>query len=370
MSTLDPETTYQNMVVSGALMSDPAQRQILAKLQALHTALQDYTPPTGGSLLKLFARPIVPPRGLYIWGGVGRGKTMLMDQFYRHAPVGKKRRAHFHSFMLDVHARIHTFRQAHQSSAKSRNPVPVIAKQIASEYTLLCLDELQVTDVADAMILGRLFTTLLQAGVVIVITSNRPPEMLYQGGLQRDRFLKFVELVSQQMEVVELASKEDYRLRQLKALEKVYVFPLGPVTQRFMEEAFQSLTARGVESRTIEVQGRTWAVTASEDVAFFSFPQLCEQPLGAADYLAIAQQFQTVLIQDIPVLTPEKRNEARRFVTLIDTLYDHKVKLICSAATSPDKLYPEGDGHFEFQRTVSRLMEMQSERYLAASHIV
>jgi cell division protein ZapE len=349
---------YRKAVALGALRADAAQEKAARKL---HTLAHQLGEKHG---FWLFKRPQVP-KGLYIWGDVGRGKTLLMDLFFAEATLATKRRAHFNSFMVDVHARIHAERQR----AGSSDPIPVIAQAIADGARLLCFDEFQVTDVADAMILGRLFDKLFAAGVTIVATSNTPPDRLYEGGLNRQLFLPFIEEIKQRLEVVELNGPTDYRLQRISGL-KVYLTPLGRDADAAMDAAWQRLTdgKRG-KPASLPVLGREVRVPqAARGVARFDFGDLCAQPLAAADFLAVAQEFHTILLDHIPALSPEMRNEARRFILLIDTLYDEGVKLICSAAAPPEALYPQGDGAETFRRTASRLAEMQSEDYLKRGH--
>jgi cell division protein ZapE len=290
---------------------------------------------------------------------------MLMDLFFESAPAAAKRRAHFNAFMVDVHARIHAERQ----SGKSDDPIPPVARALAADATLLCFDEFQVTDVADAMILGRLFEHLFALGVVIVATSNTPPDRLYEGGLNRQLFLPFIADFKARLDIVELNGQVDYRLHRISGLD-VYLWPLGPKADAAMDAAWLKLTDRtGGAPMNLTVLGRSVRVPkAARGVARFDFEDLCCQPLAGADYLAIAHAFHTVLIDRIPKLGPDQRNEARRFVLLIDTLYDEGVKLICSAAAPPEELYAAGDGVDAFRRTVSRLHEMQSEDYLKRGH--
>jgi cell division protein ZapE len=348
---------YRAAVEAGELRADPAQEQAVLKLQTLAKAL------AAQPRRWLFRKPA--PRGLYLWGDVGRGKTLLMDFFFAAVTIAKKRRAHFNGFMLDVHARIHAERQTEGSS----DPIPVVARAIAQDAQLLCFDEFQVTDVADAMILGRLFDHLFGEGVTIVATSNTPPDRLYEGGLNRQLFLPFIAEIKQRLEVVELDGITDYRLQRMSGLN-VYITPLGPEADAAMDAAWLRLTdcARGKPS-SLTVLGRSLPVPqAHRGVARFDFQDLCVQPRSAADFLAVAQQFHTLLLDHIPLLTPEMSNPARRFVLLIDTLYDEGVKLICSAAVPPQALYPHGDGADAFRRTASRLAEMQSEDYLRKGH--
>jgi cell division protein ZapE len=345
---------YEELVASGKISNDLAQREVLGELQAI---LNSFTPKKRISLLK---KQKIISKNLYIWGNVGRGKSMLMDLFFANAPVEKKRRVHFHAFMQEVHARIHEIRKAGLG-----DPVALLARQIAGENSLLCFDELQATDVADASILYRLFEGLFAGNVCIVSTSNRPPEELYQGGVQAERFDSFIALLKDKMKISALSSMEDYRYKQGKNSHKNYYFPVGSGADRFIAETLANLRANSAPSlENLEVQGRGLSVLVYYDkIARFTFADLCEKPLGAADYLAIASHFPIVIITDIPALTPEKRNEAKRFVTLIDALYEHKTKLFYTAQTAPEKIYDDGDGAFEFQRTVSRLTEIGSANY-------
>lgn len=377
-----PTAAYLTLLEGGELSPDPQQQNIVSHLQALHELLAapQGTPP--GLLARLFGNgePAVAPRGLYIHGGVGRGKSMLMDLFFETAPLEQKRRVHFHEFMLECHGIIHKWRGLNEADkGGDEDPIPPLAQKIAENARLLCFDEFQVSDVADAMILGRLFAELLRLGVVIVATSNRTPGELYQGGINRELFLPFIDLLRERLDVMALDGPTDYRLRRLRGVQ-VYHLPVNDQTTEAMRTAFFAMTDRDVEdahlvpTAEIEVQGRKLFVPkSSKGVAVFSFKRLCanpQSPLGAADYLAIAWRYHTVFIVAIPEMGRDMRNEAKRFVTLIDTLYENNVKLICSAAVAPDQLYAEGDGSFEFSRTASRLAEMQSEEYLARGHAV
>ena len=355
MSVID---RYRKAVAQSELKPDAAQERAVTRLSALAKALKSYRP--GG-----WFGSGKPPRGLYLWGDVGRGKSMLMDLFFGEAKVAKKRRVHFNEFMVETHAAIHTERQR----AGHSDPIMPVARGIADASTLLCFDEFQVTDIADAMILGRLFEQLFERGVVIVATSNTPPDRLYEGGLNRQLFLPFIEEIKRRLEVVELAGPTDYRLHRISGLA-VYLYPLGPQTDAKMDEAWRKLTdCKTGAPQNLTVLGRTLKVPqAARGVARFDFTDLCARPLAGADYLAIAHAFHTVLIDRIPRLVSDRRDEARRFVLLIDTLYDEGVKLICSAAAAPEDLYIEGDGAEAFRRTVSRLHEMQSEDYLKRGH--
>jgi cell division protein ZapE len=346
---------YRKAVADGTLKADAGQERVAAKLGALASALARYRPGRG-----LFGMR-KPPRGLYIFGDVGRGKTMLMDLFFDSVEVAPKRRIHFNVFMVETHARLHEERQRVGSS----DAILPVAKAIAEGARLLCFDEFQVGDVADAMILGRLFEQLLERGVVIVATSNTAPDRLYEGGLNRQLFLPFIALIEQKLEVVELGGAVDYRRRLIGALD-VYLTPLGPQTDAAMDEDWRKLTGReGGEKQTLTVLGRALVVPcAAKGVARFAFDDLCLRPLAAVDYLAVAHAFHTVLIDRIPQMNADMRDAARRFILLIDTLYDENIKLVCSAAVPPDRLYTEGDSSAAFQRTVSRLIEMQSRAYL------
>lgn len=353
-------TRYRQALAEGALKPDHAQQVAAEKLNALARHLAKYRP----GRFSFFGRS-KPPRGLYIWGDVGRGKSMLMDLFFADAAIEPKRRVHFNGFMADVHARLH----AERAKPEVSDPIPAVARALAVEARLLCFDEFQVTDVADAMILGRLFEQLLEAGTVIVATSNVAPENLYEGGLNRQLFLPFIALIQTRMDVLKLSGPVDYRLHRLSG-HPVYLVPLSRETGAAMDAAWQRLTdsAHGKPMR-LTVFGRSLLVPeAARGVARFSFADLCEKPLAAADYLEIARQFHTVLVDRIPLLDPDHRDTARRFVLLIDTLYDQGVKLICSAESAPDQLYPAGDGAEAFRRTASRLAEMQSDDYLRRGH--
>ncbi|HEY1629778.1 MAG TPA: cell division protein ZapE [Rhizomicrobium sp.] len=350
---------YRALVKSGELKPDKAQDAAGRKLQALGDALARYRP--GRSFL-FGQRPA--PRGLYLWGDVGRGKSLLMDLFFDNLRLVKKTRTHFNAFMTDIHLAIHAEREKH-----GEDPIPPVARAIAARTTLLCFDEFQVTDVADAMILGRLFQQFFSLGLVVVATSNTPPNDLYRGGLNRQLFQPFIAMLEEKLEVVELKGAVDYRLQRISGLD-IYITPLGPDADAKMDAAWKRLTdtIKG-EPASLTVFGRSLRVKqAAKGVARFGFAELCVQPLAAADYLAIARAYHTLLIDHIPRMDSTMRNEARRFITLVDTLYDEGVKLICSAETQPDALYMAGDGAEAFRRTASRLMEMRSEDYLKRGH--
>jgi len=358
---------YDRLVAGGELRPDAEQAAAASRLDALQRALE--AEPSSG-LFGLFRKP-KPPRGVYLWGGVGRGKSMLMDLFHDTLAIPEKRRVHFHAFMLEVHQRLRDARKSEEG-----DPIPPVAEGIAAGVRCLAFDEMVVNNSADAMIMSRLFRALIvEEGVTVVTTSNRPPRDLYKDGLNREHFLPFIDLIQSELDVFELNGPHDYRLERIAGM-KAWHTPLGDEATAQLRELFFRLTdyppedAEHVPSAELDVGGgRTLHVPKSlKGVAVFSFRRLCGEARGAADYLAVAHAYKVVVLVGIPVMGPEMRNEATRFVTLIDALYENNVKLFASAAAEPEDLYCSGDGSFEFERTVSRLMEMQSAEYMAEGH--
>ena len=359
---------YESLIAAGELRPDPDQRAAAERLARLATELE--SPPSRGLLARLTGRAAGPPRGVYLWGGVGRGKSMLMDLLFHCVDIPEKRRVHFHEFMLEVHDRLNVERKR-----EAGNPVPPVAAAMAQGLRLLAFDEMVINNTADAMVLSRLFSEMMTHGLTVVATSNRPPDDLYKNGLQRESFLPFIALLKERLDVMPLNGPVDYRRDRLGVMD-TWLVPNGPEATEKLSAAFFRLTDYPVEDREhvpseeLTVHGgRTLHVPKSlKGVAVFSFKRLCREARGAPDYLAIARHYHTVIVVGIPRLGPENRNEAARFVTLVDALYEHKVKLLAAADAPPEHLYEKGDGAFEFERTVSRLNEMRSEEYLSAGH--
>lgn len=366
---------YEVLLRSDAIERDTDQVEIVARLDRVRENLETTSANASAGLFgRWFAksRPHDPVVGLYVWGSVGRGKTMLMDLFFDATAVERKRRIHFHAFMTEVHAGIHAWRQQKkQGAVKGNDPIEPVAERLAADAQLLCFDEFSVTDIADAMILGRLFTALFARGVVVVATSNVEPDRLYENGLNRALFVPFINLLKQHVEVVRLDARTDFRLEKLSGAP-VYYVPDDEAARNAMDDLFEKLTGkRHGDEHFLSVLGRQVRVPqAHAHIARFAFADLCEKPLAAADYIALAEEYHTIFIDGIPMMEIHHRNEAKRFINLIDTLYDENVKVIASAQAEPHELYraTEGKEAFEFERTASRLIEMRSHDYLALPH--
>ena len=371
-----PLRAYRAKLARGELSTDPAQAVAAERLQDLWAKLRGYDPPLQpertGFVNRLFRRRAVDeapagPNGLYLVGDVGRGKSMLMDLFFDQAQVARKQRIHFHAFMQGVHSRVFAWKQAHPAGA---DPIPHVADAVAERAALLCFDEFQVNDIVDAMILGRLFSALFDRAVVVVATSNTTPDDLFRGRPGRDAFLPFIALLKQRLDVLVLDGERDFRRHRLRGLVTWHV-PVNARADAALDRAFTELSG-GVAAKPerLTVLGRTLRVPlAAEGVARFDFAALCGQPLGPGDYLAIATYYQALVLDGVPRLGPENYDEARRFITLVDALYEHRVKLIASADATPDQLYERGEGAKAFERTASRLEEMQSEDWQALPHL-
>lgn len=364
------QAAYDEAIATGEIRTDAAQG---AGLRALIRLEADLIATEGGGRLKAIFRKPEGQRGVYLWGPVGRGKSMLMDRFFANVAVEKKRRTHFHVFMGEIHRLIDAWRKGDAAARKSRfgqhkgdDPIPPVADVVAAEARLLCFDEFQVTDIADAMILGRLFEALFARGVTLVATSNREPDALYKDGINRQLFLPFIHLLKSRLDVVSVAGGHDYRLDRLRAAG-VWFSPADPDNQRGFDALWRDMLGNDEEAgATLEVLGRKIILPhAVGGMVRASFASLCSVALGPNDYVALAAQFHTVFLADVPKLTPARREEARRFVILIDALYEARTRLIVLAESQPANLYPSGDGAFEFERTASRLEEMRSADWLA-----
>ena len=367
------QASYTQLVSNGKIEADPAQIALVSKLDLLLEKISRKRLSSKSSALGwLFGKNQAPEeiRGLYIWGDVGRGKSMLMDMFFEFLPHKRKRRAHFNDFMQDAQERIHAHRESYKSGrTKEEDPIPIVGRQLADEARVLCFDEFTVTDIADAMILGRLFSVLFEEGVIVVATSNVEPENLYRDGLNRKLFLPFIDMLREKTEVFKLGARTDFRLEKLDKAP-VYLTPLDDSSNAAISEIWTELT--GMETGQpfkLQLKGRIFELPEyAMGVARVSFKTLCEEPRSAEDYLALARQVHTLLIENVPIINQENRNLAKRFILLIDTLYDNHVRTIISAQAKPENLYPAKSGTeaFEFKRTISRLNEMQSREYLGA----
>ena len=367
-----PSAGYRDLVLKGQLVEDHVQLNAVNELERLHNLLRGYelSVVSGSWIKKLLFKSTdsrETPKGLYVYGGVGRGKSMLMDLFFDGVAVKNKRRVHFHEFMQEAHELIHIWRQNNRNEQQAE-PISPVAAKIAKNTALLCFDEFEVRDIADAMIVSRLFTALLELGVVVVATSNRHPDELYKDGLQRDLFLPFIKLVKAKMDILHLQDGKDYRLDRIKAIQ-TYIQPADHKATLLLEQIYHDLTDGNLgQQGVIEFKGRQINVPrVSGAVAFFGFGDLCSIPLGAGDYLLLAKRFRSIIISDVPVMTSQNQDLARRFMVLIDALYESKAHLVMSAAADPTNLYKGSDWGFEFDRTISRLLEMQSVDYIESS---
>jgi len=358
---------YNQLIANGKIETDDSQLLLLPKLQSYIEIIDEKESFLSKISVRLKGFKKLSPKGMYIWGDVGRGKSMLVDLFFQTLSTKDKVRLHFHEFMQKVHKSLDQFRKDNKGKSSANDPLPKIVNEMTSKYKVICLDELQINNIADAMLISRIVETIIENGTHLFFTTNRIPDDLYKDGLQRERFLPFIEYVKSHFEVFELENFKDYRMQNLKNIAHAYITPLGANADNEIETAIiylvgshemQEVTVMVDQSKTIRV------MKAYGKVAVFSFKELCEIPMGAIDYLALCKTFSTIIIKNIPVLSRDRHNEALRFITLIDCMYDMKTKLICSADQVPEKLYGKGMNAFEFKRTISRLKEMQSEAYI------
>lgn len=363
------EKIYLQLSETQSFETDSSQRELIRKLESYKNAIEGQK--EKGVIARLIERlyiskPKLRHFGVYIWGGVGRGKTMLMELFYNNLQHQKKIKIHFHEMMISIHKQLDEMRCRYKYSHRSPDYINELAKELASKYKVLCLDELQINNIADAMVVGRLFKALFEQEVFVFFTSNRPPDELFKDGLQREHFLPFIDLINNKLDVFQLNNFCDYRLSNVFKIKQNYITPLNKDTEEKINEIIFELTGRGeLLSREIQIdQNRSISVMhCYGNVAVFTFKELCEIPLGAIDYLALCNNFNTLIIKNIPLLTPDHHNEILRFITLVDCMYEKKTRLICSATNTPEMLYEGGKNQFEFQRTISRLKEMQTQEY-------
>lgn len=349
---------YNKRIDSGVLAPDTDQLKTLQALQDLATILNVYQPKNSWSLFNIFHKKRPKPKGIYIYGGVGRGKSMLMDLFFESSKIEKKQRVHFHEFMQKIHEELHETRKKNVTEA-----IRPVAEKIISQVNLLCFDEMQITDITDAMIVGRLFDLFLDAGIIIVSTSNRHPDELYKNGLNRALFLPFIKMLKQKLYILNLDSTTDHRQKTL-ASNTCFFYPLNEQTLKKIDYLWRQLSKGNSSPLVLKNKKREIKIPYHNNgIARVSFDDLCAKPLGPSDYLLVAETFDLLMITNVPKLGPENSNEAKRFVTLIDALYEKKIKIIISSETKPEELYQDGTGSFEFIRTASRLKEMQSENW-------
>jgi cell division protein ZapE len=349
------------LLAEHGIVVDPAQAAAVARLERLSLELGAFRAARQSRIKRLFAKPAVP-RGLYLWGGVGRGKSLLMDAFYATVPIRRRTRVHFHAFMRDIHDELATLK-------REVDPLATVAAHVARRWRLVCFDEFHVSDIADAMILGRLLTALFGHGVVLVLTSNYRPDALYANGLQRQNFVPTIRLLERELDVLEVEGGTDYRLRALSQVRS-YLVPADREAEAELAAAFERMRSGPDESPRLAIEGRTLiARHRAGSAVWFDFAALCDGPRSQRDYLELAREFSVMFVSGIPRLTAEMGDRARRFTWLVDILYDHRVKLLVSAAVAPERLYEEGPNSREFPRTVSRLVEMQSREYMAQPHV-